>query len=132
LAGPQLINTLAKSIGTLGLEHEGGAGVAHGREARLGAVAVAHAVAVGGAGLGVERGGGRHGCSCAPDARCSYVDTAHAETDRQTHTRPLDLIGRARGGWLLPALLIHFSPGAGRAAGGCADRRAVNLPPARR
>lgn len=47
-------------VRTLGLQHEGGAGIGPGRGPRLGGGVADDAAAVGGAGLGVQRGG-RHG-----------------------------------------------------------------------
>lgn len=50
-------------VRTLGLQHEGGAGIGPGRGPRLGGGVADAAAAVGGAGLGVQRGG-RHGLAC--------------------------------------------------------------------
>lgn len=50
-------------VRTLGLQHEGGAGIGPGRGPRLGGGVADDAAAVGGAGLGVQRGG-RHGLAC--------------------------------------------------------------------
>lgn len=77
-------------VRTLGLQHEGGAGIGPGRGPRLGGGVADDAAAVGGAGLGVQRGG-RHG----------LARTFRSMLVRGQRERDAVVIGR---------LLVQFAP----------------------
>lgn len=77
-------------VRTLGLQHEGGAGIGPGRGPRLGGGVADAAAAVGGAGLGVQRGG-RHG----------LARTFRSMLVRGQRERDAVVIGR---------LLVQFAP----------------------